>query len=296
MKVHEDCFPCFIRQSVIALRLAGASTGGELEGNPRAMAAILAALAHATRTDISTTPAHGTTYMHRAIREALGVDPYRAVKDEYNHKAMALYPSLKTRINASEDPLHTAVRIAVAGNVIDFGIYDTVDIEGTVERALTRPLEVDEYAALLAALKRHDDILYLLDNTGEAVFDRLLIETLTGMGKRVTAVAKGGPIINDATMEDARAIGLDEACEVIDNGTDCVGTILELSPPEFVERFRRPGTLIISKGQGNFETLLGDDQAEIIFLFQSKCEVVARVLGLEKGSMLIAANRAALAI
>ena len=260
------------------------------------MAAILAALAHATRTDISTTPAHGTTYMHRAIREALGVDPYRAVKDEYNQKAMALYPSLKARINANPDPLLTAVRIAVAGNVIDFGIYDTVDIEGTVERALTRPLDVDEFPALLAALNRHDDILYLLDNTGEVVFDRLLIETLVAMGKRVTAVAKGGPIINDCTIEDARAVGLDEVCEVIDNGTDCVGTILELSPPEFVERFRRPGTLIISKGQGNFETLLGDEEAEIIFLFQSKCDVVSRVLGLEKGSIIIAASRKVLAI
>ena len=296
MKVHEDCFPCFIRQSVIALRLAGASTGGELEGNPRAMRAISAALEYASAADITTTPAHGTTFMHRAIREALGVDPYREIKDEYNQKALALYPSLRARIEESPDPLHTAVRLAIAGNIIDFGIYDTIDIEGTVERALTRPLEVDEYAALVGALKRRDDILYLLDNTGEAVFDRMLIETLTAMGKRVTAVAKGGPIINDCTLSDALAAGLGEVCEVIDNGTDCVGTILELSPPGFVERFRRPGTLIISKGQGNFETLLGDEEAEIIFLFQSKCEVVSRVLGLEKGSMLIAASPAALAI
>lgn len=295
MKVHEECFPCFIRQSVLAIKLAGESRG-ELEGNPRAMGAIAAALDHAVRADISSTPAHATTYMHRAIREALGRDPYAAIKDEYNKKALALYPALKARVDRSPDPLKAAVRIAIAGNIIDFGIFDSIDIEGAVERALGTPLEVDEYDALCEALKHRKEILYLLDNTGEVVFDCLLIELLTSMGKRVTAVAKGGPIINDCTMRDARAVGLHNFCEVIDNGSDAVGTILELSPETFKARFKRPRTLIISKGQGNFETLLGDHESEIFFLFQSKCPVVSRVLGLELGAMVIAASEAAHAI
>lgn len=295
MKVHQDCFPCFLRQTLIALRLAGVPQG-EIEGNETAHRVIDSVMEQIGKIDISKSPAHATTFMHRAIRDSLGLDPYSRIKDEYNRKAMDLYPELTARVKSNDDPLQTAIRLAIAGNIIDFGIFDSVDIEGTVERALNQPLEVDESAAMVRALSRRDDILYLLDNAGEIAFDRILIEVLAGMGKRVTAVVKGGPIINDCTIADAAAVGLDKVCDVIDNGSDGVGTILEFASPEFKERYARKGTLVISKGQGNFETLIGDEASEIFFLFQSKCEVVCRVLRLEHGAMLIAGSRAALDI
>jgi uncharacterized protein with ATP-grasp and redox domains len=115
------------------------------------------------------------------------------------------------------------------------------------------------------------------------------MEELIALGKHVTAVVKGSPVINDCTMNDAREAGIGEICDVIDNGSDAVGTILEMVSAEFRERFRGNGSLIISKGQGNFETLMGEP-GNIFYLFQSKCEVLSGVLELPRGSMLLVGN------
>ncbi|MDI6802037.1 MAG: ARMT1-like domain-containing protein [Thermodesulfovibrionales bacterium] len=182
-----------------------------------------------------------------------------------------------------------ASRLAIAGNVIDFGIFTSVDIIGTVERALSSHITVDEYSSFKSTVNENSEILYLLDNSGEIVFDKLLIELLTGMGKRVKAVVKGQAVLNDSTMQDAKEIGLDDVCEIIDNGSDCIGTILEFTSPEFRQEFDS-SRFVISKGQGNFETLCNTPYAEgreVYFLFQSKCDVVSRELGISKGPMLL---------
>jgi uncharacterized protein with ATP-grasp and redox domains len=292
MKVHPECFPCFLRQCVIAINLSGRNGADANE-------VLKAALSDIQGADLEKSPAHATTDMHRTLRRMLGGDPFKEVKQRYNKIALGLYDSLKKRIAKSEDPLETAARLAIAGNVIDFGIYSAIDIEGTVERALGEPLSVDHTDVFKEAVERADDVLYLLDNAGEVVFDRLLIEDLIARGKKVTAVVKAAPIINDCTMEDAREVGLTEVCEVVDNGSDAVGTILETTSEEFRNLYEGAG-LVISKGQGNFETLLdqrgtstplGDPpKKEIYFLFQSKCGVVSRVLGLSEGSMLLVGN------
>lgn len=280
MKVHLDCYPCFIRQTVIALRLA-------TKDEALQEAVLKAVLNDMHLMDTSRTPAHATTFMHRKIRQMLGLDPFKGIKSEYNRLALELYPDMKKLILESKDPLWTASRLAIAGNVIDFGIFTSIDIEGTVKRALGGPIAVDDYERFKAALGESSNILYLMDNAGEAVFDRLLIETLlsTTTGKEVTAVVKGGAVINDCTMEDAREAGITGLCEVMDNGSDAVGTILELTSPSFKQRFER-ADLIISKGQGNFETLIGA-RKRIYYFFQSKCDVVSKVLGLPKDSMLL---------
>jgi uncharacterized protein with ATP-grasp and redox domains len=284
MKVHPECFPCFLRQCVIAINLSG-------QNGADANEVLKAALRDIQSADLEKSPAHATTDMHRTLRRMLGGDPFKEVKQRYNNIAMGLYDSLKKRIAESEDPLDTAARLAIAGNVIDFGIYSAIDIEGTVERALGEPLSVDHTAAFKQAVQRADDVLYLLDNAGEAVFDRLLIEEFLRAKKKVTAVVKAAPIINDCTMEDAREVGLTEVCDVVDNGSDAVGTILETTSEEFKKLYGGAG-LVVSKGQGNFETLLdqGESAKEIYFLFQSKCGVVSRVLGLREGSMLLVGN------
>lgn len=279
IKVHLECFPCFLNQSVIALRLG-------TEDKTLQEKVMKGVLEEIENTDISKSPAHATTYMHRLIRRMLGGDPFRHIKSEYNEKALALYPKLKKTVSESNDPLRVASRLAIAGNVIDFGIYTSVDIEGTVERALNQPLEVDEYPAFRHEVENATGILYLLDNAGEIVFDRILMEALVSSGKKVTAVVKGSPVINDCTMEDAVQAGIMDLVEVVDNGSDAVGTILEMSTEEFRNRFKKAG-LVVSKGQGNFETLLEEDK-KMFFLFQSKCGVVSRVLALPAGSMLLA--------
>lgn len=278
MKVHLDCFPCFLRQSIIALRL-GTKDDALQE---RILKRILEDIEKA---DTSKSPAHATTFIHRKIRQLLGKDPFKDIKSEYNQLALRLYPVLKKAVEASPDPLWTASRLAIAGNVIDFGIFTSVDIEGTIDKALNHSIILDDYPAFRDAIANTDEILYLIDNSGEIVFDRILIETLTALSKKVKAVVKGSPIINDSTMEDAEEVGLTDTCEVIDNGSDAVGTILEWTSPSFQVAFDK-AQLIISKGQGNFETLV-DSKKKIFFLFQSKCDVVSKELGLSKDSMLL---------
>lgn len=282
VKVHPECFPCFLRQAVISVDLAGADEALKM----RVLKEVLDDMRDA---DAAPSPAHFTTHMHRRIREMLGLDPFSRVKAEYNGIALELYPELKDLVARSKYPLFTASRVAIAGNVIDFGIFTSVDLGGTLKRALEDPLGLDNYQHFREEVEGTGEVFYLLDNSGEVVFDRVLIEELLSMGKRVTAVVKGGPVINDCTMEDAREVGLTELCEVVDNGTDAVGTILPLTSEDFRLRFGREGALVISKGQGNFETLL-EEKRNIFFLFQSKCEVVSRVLGLPRGAMVLAGN------
>lgn len=284
MKTHLECFPCFLKQAVIAVRLCTEDESLQTE-------VIKGVAKEICNTDATKPPAYTTTFLHRKIRKLLDKDPFEEIKSRYNLLALSLYPALKKLILNSQDRLMTAMRLAIAGNVIDFGIYTSIDIQGTIERALNEPLRVDDSEKFKQALAGQKEILYLLDNAGEIVFDRLLIEEFTSMGINVKAVVKGSPVLNDSTIKDAVETGLTDICEIIDNGSDCIGTIVEMTSHKFRKEFDR-ANLIVSKGQGNFETL--DYQAQnfpsskkICYLFQSKCDVVSKELGQPVGSMLL---------
>ncbi|MCX8030506.1 MAG: ARMT1-like domain-containing protein [Thermodesulfovibrionales bacterium] len=288
MKTHLDCFPCFLKQTIIALNLA--------TDDKKLQFAIIKEVSKViSQADITKPPAFTTTFMHRKIRHMLKKDPFATVKRKYNSVALSLYPELKKLIWQSNDPLMTATRLSIAGNVIDFGIYTTINIHKTIKKALEEPLTIDDFTKLKALLNEKKEILYLLDNSGEIVFDKLLIEVLINFGFNIKAVTKGEPVLNDSTIEDAEEVGLTETCEVITNDSDCIGTILEMTSDNFKEKFSK-SELIISKGQGNFETLTyqfkekNNNNKDICYLFQSKCEVVSRELGLPLGSMILKVN------
>lgn len=278
MRTEIDCLPCFLKQTVIALR----QHSGKPADHFQLFRDVLAIMQEA---DMGKPPAYTTTLIHRAIRERLGEDPFREIKARYNDIALQLYPRLHKIVQSSDDPLRTAARLAIAGNVIDFGIYSEIDIDGSIERSLMKDIAVDDHEYFDKDIAGARGILYLLDNAGEIVFDRLLIEVLVSMGKTVTAVVKGSPVLNDAVMADAAQVSLSAVCAVIDNGSDAIGTILPWTSPAFRDEFGR-AELVISKGQGNFETVPGAD-TKTYFLFQSKCEVVSRTLGLATGAMLL---------
>ncbi len=278
MRVGLDCFPCFLRQAIIAVRLGTKDEALQTSILRSTLEDVFAA-------DLSRPPAFATTFLHRRIRQMLGADPFKEIKSKYNRIAFDLYPSLRSLVDGSEDPLWTATRLAIAGNIIDFGIFTSIDVQGTIARALNEQPAVDDYESFRHTISETDEILYLLDNAGEIVFDRLLIETLISRGKKVKAVVKGGPVLNDSTREDAEESGLTGVCEVVDNGSDSVGTDLDNTPPSFRKMFG-DARLIISKGQANFETLTGNGKT-IFFLFQSKCDVISKELGLSVGSMLL---------
>jgi uncharacterized protein with ATP-grasp and redox domains len=185
-------------------------------------------------------------------------------------------------VNEAPDPLETAVRLSIAGNIIDFGPVREYDLLDVVERVLAQPFAVDHGAALREALARVDHVLYLADNAGETVFDRLLIEQLE---LPVLYAVKGGPTLNDATREDALAAGLDQVAEVVSNGSDAPGTILDRCSKEFRKLYDE-AELVIAKGQANYETLSAEGP-RVFFLLQTKCPVIARDVGVPTGSIVL---------
>jgi uncharacterized protein with ATP-grasp and redox domains len=192
---------------------------------------------------------------------------------------------LEKLVKESADPFYTAVRLSIAGNVIDMGVNRNLSedqITESIQGALSEPFHGDIEEFRRAAF-RAKSILYLADNAGEIVLDRLLIECLPP--GRVTVAVRGGPILNDATLEDARISGLCDIVEVIDNGSSAPGIILQDCSPAFRERFAE-ADLIIAKGQGNFETL-DDIPANIFFLFKVKCQVIASAIGLDEGTQVL---------
>lgn len=241
----------------------------------------------ASEMDLSQSPPAMGQEIHRFIREITGVsDPYLDVKNSTNTLALQMYPDLKERIDTSTDPLETAIRLAIAGNIIDFGVNSALEsrqVERILSQSLTDPLDRESLETFKHALSQADKILYLSDNAGEIVFDRLLIERLPY--EKITFVVKGGPILNDAVMDDAQIVGLTDMVDVIDNGSDAPGTILESCSAMFRRRFDE-SDLIIAKGQGNYETL-SDIDKNIFFLVRPKCRVLARHLGREIGSLVL---------
>ena len=280
MRTYLECVPCFVRQALDATRMVTSDASVHER-------VLRATLRLATDMPFDRPPPWMGQRIHRLLREATGnPDPYREVKRQSNALAWALYPSLKERVRASQDPFATAVRLAIAGNVIDFGCKSAVsddDVHQAIEDALNDPLDPDAVQDLRRAIGKSDDILYLADNAGEIVFDRLLLEEMPT--DRVTVVVKGSPAINDAMREDAEAAGLTSLVAVMDNGSDVPGTIPEECSDAFQARFERCD-LIIAKGQGNYETLNGVDR-NVFFLFKAKCPIVAREIGCEVGQIVV---------
>lgn len=275
-----DCIPCLVRQSLDAARLVAADPALH-ERMVRDALALIGA-------EGFDRPAPWVARaVHRRLRTLTGVDdPYREVKARTTRAALALLPECRARIAAAADPFEAAVRMAIAGNVIDFGVEGSVgdaDIRRALEAALEAPL-AGEPAALRRAIEGAGSVLYLADNAGEIVFDRPLIERI-GPG-RVTLAVRGGPAINDATRADASAAGIDGLVEVIDNGVDAPGTLLAECAPEFLRRFAA-ADLVLAKGQGNYETLC-DAPRPVFFLFKVKCAVIANRVGLPRGTHVIA--------
>ncbi len=267
MKTSLDCIPCILRQSLDAARLVSTDTTVHEQ-------ILRDVLLWAGNMDLDQSPPAIAQRIHKKLRQITGInDPYRQAKDKLNNLALELTPAFRAQIEAAEDPLLMAVRLAIAGNMMDMGVTGTLteeDVRQTMKQALTAPF-FGELEKFRQAIAEAQSILYLADNAGEIAFDRLLVEQL--LLKRVTVVVRGSPIINDVTLIDAQTVGLDHIVEVIDNGSDAPGTLLSDCSPEFRRRFLN-ADLIIAKGQGNFESL-GNEAGNIFFLFKVKCAVIA---------------------
>jgi len=278
MKTYLDCIPCFVRQALEASKMA---TGNKIK-QEKTLKAVLSEL---EKTSLKNKiPPQIARKVHRIVREVTkNNDPYKKVKDKYNRKALKMYPSLKRKVAKSKDRLLTATRLAIAGNIIDFGPGSKFDLEKTIEDVLIQDFAINHFNQFRKMLNSSKKILYLGDNAGEIVFDRILLEELKD--KEITFVVKGGPIINDATVEDARFVGIDKIAkiEVVSNGDPDTGPARRSK--EFINKLK-DADLVISKGQGNYEALSEVD-ADIFFLLKVKCPLIARDIGAKVGDIVI---------
>ncbi len=280
MKTQLDCIPCFVSHVLDAVRM----TTDDRQVHEKVLRE---AMCLGCKLDFLDSPPVTAQKIHRFIRKATGVkDPYHEIKKKFNEFAMGMYPELKELVGSSVDPFETAVRLAIAGNIIDFGVNSEVEqskVEQTIAESLTEPLDMDALAKFHQATAEAHDILYLGDNAGEIVFDKLLVERLPQ--GRITFVVKGGPILNDAMQEDAEMVGLTDIVNVVDNGSDAPGTILADCSKAFVQRFER-AELVVAKGQANYETL-SDVDKKMFFLLRPKCDVLAEHLSREIGTLVL---------
>jgi uncharacterized protein with ATP-grasp and redox domains len=276
MQARPECKQCFQRQA----RQSAERLGLDRAATTALLTAVTRRLEQTPEGEI---PPITASAIHALIRQQSGnPDPYHAAKAEATAHALSLYPRLKQLLRDSSDPLQTAVRLAIAGNIIDLGVSEQYDLEASIERVLVTEPAINHLPQLKQALKRADHLLFLADNAGETVMDRLLIEQLE---LPVTYVVKGGPAVNDATREDAVAAGLDTVCEVIDHGAATLGTLLQQCSLAFRQRFDA-APLIIAKGMANYESL-GGSRPDIFFLLQAKCAVVAADLGVAEKSLIV---------
>ncbi len=225
-------------------------------------------------------------------------DPFKHVKTASNEIALKVYPSLCEMLESIRDDvkaLRFCLKASIIGNMMDFEVrdyrFDLESLESRFKDYLKEPLVIDDVDKLCGALSGGKKILYLADNAGEIVFDKLVAKCLKERWRcRVTMVVKEGPVLNDATLEDAKQVGLDEVCdEVITTGDDTIGIVMDRVSEGF-RRALKETDMIISKGQGNFESLTGFEKnigRSVCYVLRAKCKVVAKQFGVPSGSNIV---------
>jgi len=277
MKARLECIPCLLKQSLNATRVVTDDHAVQEKVLKSVMTELLDA-------PLDYSPPLIAHTIYSIVDEITGCDdPYKSLKMEYNRIAMEMYPDLKDIVAKSDDRLFTAVKLAIAGNIIDFGADIQFDVEETIEDMLTKKFAINDYPLFVKSLEDSENILYLADNAGEVGFDRILIEEMMDYADVVYAVKKK-PIINDATIDDAIFCGIDSIAEIVTT-SDTPGTILGRCDPEFVKIYRS-ADMIVSKGQGNYETL-SEEAGNIFFMLLAKCPVIAADLGVKIGDAVL---------
>jgi len=280
MKTYLDCYACFLRHALEVARIAGKDEAYQ----KRILGDVMDIL---KGMDLEASPPTQAQVIHRHIRRAMGTrDPYRQKKSEQNRQVLELEPMLRERIARSDDPLEEAVKLAAACNAIDLGpMRDWDQLEELFEQFVDPRMGRFDMGVFREQIRDAGNLLYIGDNAGEIVADKILLSYLKKENDAsLTFAVRGGPILNDATLEDARAVGIDQWARVITTGSDCPGIIFSDCSAEFLEAFEG-ADLVLAKGQGNYESL-DTVGAEIFFLLQVKCPIVARDMGVELGRII----------
>jgi len=285
VKIKPECAICIIRQVVDAVNEITKDEKEQFRLIKNTMNVIKDVYGE------DAVPAWMGTVVHRYLKRISGNnDPYKKLKDKANKIALQYLDRVREMCNVDDEleRLKMKVLATIAGNVIDYGAYSTgIDVEKLIKDTLNGELKIDNSKELLNDLKNRDikKILYICDNAGEIIFDRILMEEIKKYDKEVVAVVKGKPILNDATLEDAKIAKIDEIAKVITTGSDIIGIILEECSEEFLKEFES-ADLIIAKGMGNYESLTEyDDRIDkpVYYILKAKCKPVAENIGVKVG-------------
>jgi len=277
MRTYLECLPCLLRQAVEASKMA-------TDDERLRHTVVKAVLRELQSASLDARPVDIAPRIHALVRDIGGCeDPYRELKAESNKTALRAYPKAAQLAAAAPDPFLAAAKLAAAGNVADAAIGKVFDFGAAIDKAMNRPFTIDHYADLQGALAQADHVLYLADNAGEIVFDRLLLERL--LPRRITLAVKGRPLLNDATVEDAESLGLRDLAALIPTGDGWPRPDLAAASSDLRRAFRE-ADVIIAKGQANYEAL-SESADGIFFLLLVKCETVARDLGVSVGDLIL---------
>jgi len=283
MRTYLECIPCFMKQAIEMARLV---TGNEIV-HKKIVDEVAKMIPEFS---LGASPPAMARRIHQVMEKHIGrIDFYKDIKRKSNERALELYPRLKDKVDRSVNRLLTAVEIAIAGNVIDYAVKNTLNIEHEIDKIFREDFsEIGKTAFAFEAFQedwgRAETVLYLADNAGEVVFDRVLIEECPP-DKKVFYAVRGKAVINDALVEDAEFCGIGDRAQIITSGVDAPGTILKYCAREFVDLFNR-ADLVISKGQGNYEAL-SDITRKVYFLFRAKCPVIAAHANVPLGDVVL---------
>lgn len=279
MKVHPECAQCLLRRILYETELGGAT----IQQQYRAMKLAIDALHKDFSSDICS--AELATPVHSGVYELLGRDPYADAKKKSNEVALKLLPKAGKIVEESDDPFRAAALCSIIGNVLDFGIRnDFANADALLEKfdsLCAQGIGYDDTDEI-KELSREKKVVYLTDNCGEIVFDRLLIEELKKIGAQISLVVRGEPILTDATMKDVEELRMEKMVDRVMSTERFAVGIPFWDMPEELERELRSADLIIAKGMANYETLSETDYKPVAYLLRTKCRPVALSMGLKK--------------
>ena len=276
MRITPDCVPCLMKRVLFQARL--------LDNGCEADAVAAALNVYAKEYEPGRNSAEVATEVHRAAYGVMKADPYYQMKIDADRVAGEFLDQVTHYVESSEDPFSAAIRVAVIGNIMDFGVGLAIErpeqFRDRFQALLDQGIGSDDTEKLRKKLKESKSILYFFDNCGESQFDKLLIKEIQRMGVRVVGVVRGQAILNDVTLEDAQRIGLDKILDrVVSTGIFAIGANLSKAGGDLKEELQK-ADLILAKGMANYESL-SDQDAGIpkVFILRTKCEPVARSLG-----------------
>jgi hypothetical protein len=287
LKAYPECFSCIFDQSIRVLRKSNFGNDNEKVWN-----SLLKIANNVKNVPYGLTPAQLAEHFYPLLSEITGIeDPYKDEKEHSNQIMLRIYNDLKELVLNSSNPILTALKASIAGNMIDFGIpeFDIVELEYEIIQAIKNAeFGINDSKELTNAVEKSSKILFIHDNCGEVVMDKLLIEIIKILYPKIEiiSVVRDGPIINDVTIVEARQIGLDEFTKLLTTNARLPGLVPELMSEELKKEWKEADT-IISKGQGNFEGIEDVSDERVFFLLKAKCDVIARHLNVKKGSFVI---------